>query len=186
MPKTFHYPDTNFSCQLVSHRCEATTRANMQCKRRAVIGSSPHLCWNHLLKLKHLRIAPSLMPNAGKGLFALDPSREEGFILFRPKQLIITYGGEQIDQRELNDRYGEGTAPYAVEVSKRRGLYEDGACGRGVGANVNTFTRHQNARLGIGQGGATKLYATKVIRNGDEIYVSYGRGYHGFADHYTR
>lgn len=184
MPKTFHYPATGFSCRLESHRCEALTKMGDQCLRRAVIGSFPALCWNHLLKNKHLRIAPSHLPNAGKGLFVMDPSKAERSIIFRPNQLIIEYGGENIDLEELNKRYGEKTAPYGVEV-KQDVKYEDAACQRGVGAISNTYPRHQNAVLKKGRGDVIKVYATKNIRNGDEIYVPYGRGYR-FEEHETK
>ena len=180
----FVYPATGFSCPLESHQCEANTRTGGQCRRRAVIGSSPAVCWNHLLKEKHLRIAPSRIPNAGKGLFAMDPSKDVGEIVFRPKQLIIDYGGQPITQDVLNQRYGHGTAPYGVEVRKGRS-YEDGACRRGVGTHANTFVRNQNARLSIGRGGIVKLYATRAIRNGEEIYVGYGKAYK-YAGHETR
>ena len=184
MPKKFLYPATGFSCQLESHRCEANTRTGNQCRRRAVIGSSPALCWNHLLKEKHLRIATSLLANAGKGLFAFDITKDVGEIVFKRGDYIVEYGGEPITQDVLNQRYGIGTAPYGVEVKKGRS-FEDGACRRGVGSHSNTFVRNQNARLGIGRGGIVKLYATKVIRNGEEIYVGYGKAYK-YAGHVTR
>ena len=184
MPKKFRFPSTEFECPLASHQCMAITASGTQCRRRTVIGVD--LCWNHLLKLKHLRIKRSIIPHAGLGLFASDPSRPADAIIFRPKQMIVDYEGEDIDIHELNRRYDEETGPYAVERIENR-AYQDGACERSVASNINrsSLGLRNNARLGKGRHGYIRVYAAANIRNGQEILVSYGRTYR-MAEHSTR
>ncbi|RZK26948.1 MAG: hypothetical protein EOO43_01205 [Flavobacterium sp.] len=135
-----------------------------------MIGSafcSAHLAFNH-----HLKIKASTIPNAGLGLFAIDPlNSNSNEVLFRKGVTIVKYMGESINEAELKRRYGNHTAPYGVQISQDR--YEDGARIRSL---ANTKPGYNNAILSIYRGHAS-LKATKKIRNGDEIFVSYGRAY---------
>ena len=139
-----------------------------------------------LLKLKHLRIKQSTIPGAGFGLFASDTSQPADAVTFRPRDLIIDYDGEDIDIYELRRRYEGDTGPYAVE--KREGEeYQDGACERSVASNINRASGglRNNARLAKGRNGRIKVYATKNIRNGQEIFVSYGGCGYQMSEHTT-
>jgi hypothetical protein len=128
-----------------------------------------------------LKVKESTIKRIGKGLFVVDPKKEKGEIIFRPKdrEAIISYGGEVIDEDELNHRYGEYTAPYALEVKKDK--YLDGACRRGVGSLINSGGKRNNARLTVytNTNGESigNVRATKNIKNGEEIFVSYGNEY---------
>jgi hypothetical protein len=130
-----------------------------------------------LLSVKHLKIAKSTIPNAGKGLFAANKNVPNDAIIFRKGQTIIDYRGEKIDEDELNERYGSYTAPYAVKVADNE--YTDAACQRGVASNANSNvnTGHSNnATLSLDRRNRRiNLKATKNIRNGMEIFASYGR-----------
>jgi hypothetical protein len=64
---------------------------------------------------RHLRIKPSTIHNAGKGLFAEDSTQAPNAIIFRRDDDIIEYIGESIDRAELNRRYHH-TASYALQV----------------------------------------------------------------------
>jgi hypothetical protein len=183
MPKRFTFPTTGFSCMLSSHQCEATNRNGHRCRRRTVIGVG--LCWNHLLSIKHLRIKESSVENSGLGLFAMNSAMPENAIVFKKGEMIIEYGGEDIDIEELNNRYQDRTAPYGVQ-KKKDSTYNDSACVRGIGSNANTQVGKQNARLGIGAGDIVKVYATKNIRNNTEIFLAYGNSYNKFEEHVTR
>ena len=168
--------DPKFSCRLQAERCSGRTKAGNQCSQSSVIGTP--WCWTHLLAVKHLRIKDSTVAGAGKGLFALDKSRPTGEIMFRPGQDIIEYGGELIGKREADRRYGNKTAPYGLDVSAAN--VRDAACERGVGSLANRPPRGTaaNARLSANARTQTgKLVATKVIRNGGEIFVAYGSAY---------
>lgn len=164
--------EISFRTELTSIRTDITKKG-LQCKRKCVIGSpycATHLCYEHNLKIK-----TSQIPNSGKGLFAVDPTDStHKETIFRKGETIVKYNGEVINLEELIERYGNKTAPYAIGLSKNR--FEDGAKIRGCGALANTKPNFNNANISISRGRAV-LKATKNIKNGDEIYVSYGRQY---------
>jgi hypothetical protein len=163
----------HFRTQLQSLQCVEITKNGTRCKRKCVIGSP--FCCTHLAYNHHLKIKPSLIPNAGKGLYAVDPrSADQNEILFHKGETICKYRGELIDLDTLEERYDEYTAPYAVRISANS--FEDGAKVRGIGSLANTRPGHNNATLSIYQGRAS-LKATRNIKNGEEIYLSYGRAY---------
>lgn len=164
---------TVFSGKLVSLQCTAHKKNNAQCKRKCVIGT-PY-CYTHLMYNEHLRIKESTIPNTGFGLFAMDPMAEPDEIIFKSGKKITQYHGEIIDIDELIERYGNKTAPYTIEI-REDDLYEDGAIERGVGAIANTKPNHNNATISIYRGRAS-LKASKNIRNGEEIFLSYGRSF---------
>lgn len=76
-------------------------------------------------------------------------------VIFKKDSIIILYHGEQITHAELDERYGDYTAPYAVmtrgsdRIPQEDFQYEDGACTRCVGALANSKPRENqnNARL---------------------------------------
>lgn len=166
---------SSFQCTLEALQCAGVNKNGSQCRRTSVIGLP--FCWTHLLNEKKLRIKPSNLPDAGKGLFALKRNAEAGEILFRPGDTIIKYEGEVIDRPVLEQRYGEFTAPYGVQMYK--GMFEDGACVRGAGNLANHATGSRvNARLAINtRENRVLLKATKNIRNDQEIFINYGKDY---------
>lgn len=159
-----------FSAEVQSKQCRDQTKAGHQCTRTTVIGS-PY-CFTHLLYQHQLRIKPSTLPNAGKGLFAMT-GRPGNEILYRPGQRICEYRGERLTAAQIEERYGNKTAPYAVNVVDD--VHIDGALYRGVANLANSWAGHQNAHLTT-TGQRAFLRATKNIRNGSEIFCSYGRG----------
>lgn len=167
--------ETIFACMMTCQPCEGRNRDGSICKKTTCIGLD--LCWIHLLREKKVRIKESLIPNAGKGLFALDEKAGENAIVFKENQSITAYGGEVLTHDVLNQRYGDGNASYAIS----RGKYvEDAACKRGVGSLINhaSLQKKPNARLSFNT--RTKRFvivANKNIRNGSEILVSYGKAY---------
>ena len=129
-----------FSCALESERCHSQTKIGARCSRKCVIGT-PY-CWSHLLSNHHLRLLPSTVPNAGKGVFVLNKQRPLGEIIIRNGDVVCPYGGELIDETTLNRRYGDKTAPYALQLSQNR--YRDAACARGIGSMINHDGRRAN------------------------------------------
>ncbi len=136
-------------------------------------------CFQHLRKYKHLRIGTSTLAGAGKGLFAYDKAKGVNDIVFKEGEEIIPYDGELIDEEELDNRYTEHyTAPYGIEISKIKDLYEDGALHRGVGSLVNHANMSKaDVRFSITKKDRVVLRATKAIRNNQELFVNYGREY---------
>jgi hypothetical protein len=173
-----------YRTQMTSIQCMDNTRKGARCKRKCVIGSpfcSTHLAINH-----HLQIRPSLIPNAGKGLFAFNADDSNSTdIVFKKDATICKYYGEIIDRAELNRRYGvtdNNTAPFVVEINGNR--YEDAGKTRGIGSIANTNPGHQNARFAINRAtGTASLKASRNIRNNQEIYLAYGNAYDLHQDH---
>jgi hypothetical protein len=175
MPYKFDFYVNNesvFSCNLESEQCSFIKENGQRCRNHRTIGSD--VCWVHLKYKYHLTIMKSSLPNAGKGLFAIDTKKGPYDIIFKKGDKIIQYNGELISNQDLNDRYLEYTAPYAVKINKD--LLCDGACNRGVGSLANTFPNHNNATLTVFRKKAF-IKATKNIKNKQEIFLAYGRSY---------
>ena len=181
MVYTFEYSvngQVTFRGDLRGQRCIGHCRNGRRCSRRSVIGC-PY-CFQHLKSDRHLRIKPSTIHNAGKGLFAEDSTQAPNAIIFRRNDNIIEYTGQNIDIDELNRRYHHHTAPYALQVrGDNDPLYVDAATIRGVGSLSNHRAgNHQNARFVVNyQNNTARLRAIKNIRNGDEVFVNYGHQY---------
>ena len=164
---------TLFGCPLQCQTCTAprATRAG-QCSRTTCIGTD--LCWQHLLQLHNLRCLPSAL--GGKGLFAMDKNAAANKILFPKNMTIIGYKGESVSGAVLSNRYADWTAPYGLRGPG--GVYQDGACVRGLGslANGSMGARGANAKYAI-ENNALVLVARKDIKNGQEIIFNYGTEY---------
>lgn len=183
MPYRFEFETTEaagprrpaFGCELQCGQCKGTTRAGARCARTSCV-STPY-CWTHLLKERRLRVAPSGLPGAGRGLFAADRGAAPDAVLFRKGDVIIEYGGEPLTRQQLDARYGDFTAPYGLHV--HGALYEDGACVRGPGTLTNHApTRRANAKYAFSRSlGRGVVVATKPVRNGSEVLVNYGNDY---------
>ena len=165
--------EIQYRTQIQSLQCTDHTKKGARCKRRCVIGSS--YCSTHLMYDHHLQIKISTILNAGKGLFARNPlSSDANEVIFKKNEIIVKYNGEIINTEEKVHRYANKTAPYTIGISN--GVYEDGARVRGIGSLANTLPNHNNATISIHAGRAS-LRATKPIRNGQEILLSYGPQY---------
>ena len=165
MAKKFTYGD--YSCELQSRQCIAMTKKGERCKRRTR-RQIPY-CADHTRIILHVEIRPSTIPGAGFGLFALQD--------FEAGERILAYEGQLIDKDELLSRYGDETAPYAFKISENK--YVDGACARGTASFINTNPGRNNAALRAFHGSKTLppgafVKATKKIKAGKEIFVSYG------------
>jgi hypothetical protein len=64
-------------------------------------------------------VKKSTLQNGGNGLFAMNPKELANAIIFKKGEPIIGYGGELLDDEELDERNGEdNTAPYAVNTKE--------------------------------------------------------------------
>lgn len=186
MVKYFHFhpsndPDDNFDAQLETQRCDYHIIRNnrtRRCKRHVIIGL-PY-CHSHMKKAMHLECKRSSINGAGLGLFAYSPSKDKKpSIVFKKNAFICEYNGEIIDKDELEERYHDFTAPYAIQVTRTR--FEDGALERSVGSLINHKpVPRSNCKFAIHKTqGQHRVYlkASKNIKHGDELFVSYGRSY---------
>lgn len=168
MPLVFHAPESKFRCELECSRCTADRITDkFQCKRRT--RKQLPYCYEHTRRLLHLDIRQSTIPGAGLGLFALKE--------FKSGDIITPYHGDLIDKEQMDDRYGEGLAPFAIEIN--RNTFIDSACSRGTGSFINTNPGHNNARFSVYSGRAghppsATIKATKRILPDQEIFVDYG------------
>lgn len=164
---SFVAPGTDFSCQLECSQCAAETKNGVRCKRRT--RKQLPYCFAHARSILHLDIRPSTIPNTGFGLFALQE--------FKSGDLIVEYKGEVLTRRQLENRYGTTLAPYALKINNN--TFIDSACARGTGSFINTYPRHNNARISVYSGRAghppsASIRATRRIPVGAEIFVDYG------------
>ena len=161
-----------FQCNLISERCLCINKNGLRCKNQTVIGLG--CCRVHLSSQYHLKIKPSNIPNGGLGLFAFGKGDA---IIFKKDQNIIEYAGEKLTEAQVNERYGEQhTAPYCAKI--KNDTYVDCACERRVGSLANSSVGHNNARLSANTRNSTlSVKATKNIKNGQEILLSYGTAY---------
>lgn len=123
-----------------------------------------------------LKIKESQIPSAGMGLWA---ERE-----FNRGKIIVKYDGEMITWKECNRRNmaQEGYGCYYLFINKRKCVdaqYSTWAQGRyandAAGLNRIEGLRN-NARYEIRKGEAY-IIASRNIKAGEEILVSYGRAY---------
>eukprot|EP01031_Cornospumella_fuschlensis_P031114 gene31114-37602_t len=107
-------------------------------------------------------IRDSTLAGAGKGLFAFDrASGLDDDVVFRDGDRIAKYNGQLINAQQLQERE-------AIDC----------ACKRGVGALGNTRPAANNATLSVNTHDKTAaVKASRTIRNGQEISISYGRAY---------
>lgn len=182
----FDYNNNTWSCPLQTMRCAHEIKTNIRCKRNTTYTTV--YCWQHLKSVAKLRIGTTTMQDSKRqkldftGLFVCDMKKFQNTIIFKTGDIITSYIGEIISNAELQNRYpGKETAPYTLQISKTRFL--DSACIRSVGSLANACLPTNkncklNAKLVIGShGNYPHLKASKNIRNGDEIFISYGRTY---------
>jgi hypothetical protein len=117
----------------------------------------------------------SHIQNAGFGLFTLR-ERQAG-------EVICDYGGEVLQQADIDQRYGPGDqtlAPFAFEAHP---FFIDAACSRGPGcyanhadlpaqANAELITEWPQANHPI-----VRVRATQYIAANSEVYIDYGEQY---------
>ena len=144
-------------------QCKSKTLKNARCKKRTAKSKK---CWIHLGKEDNLRIKKSTLPNAGEGLFAYKKR-------FRKNKTIGAYRGKKMTKRQIDRKYGEYTAPYALCINKRkcRDAYKTTDCA----ARYSNDAR--NKRLTNAKFVDFKLKAGKRIKPNEEIFTHYGKGY---------
>lgn len=163
-----------YTCVLHSARCTGTNDDGTQCDTDVSVGQ-PY-CARHLQNIMHLEIKESLNPAMGMGLFASNPNKGPGAVVFRREQDIAEYTGEVLTFPQAQARYQGYDAPYGFEVSVG-GVPRviDAACYRGAAAMANHKSWDAaNARFVPHQDGRVTLRARKNIMNGREIFAPYG------------
>lgn len=175
---TVVHPAVSFDGVLQSRQCVFIRANGQRCKNRCMIGLP--MCRPHLLQQYKILIQESTIQNAGVGLFAYDKTKGPNAVIFRPGQVIVPYASQHINQHTLDQRYGEYTAPYGIQISANH--FEDGALQRGVGSLINQHpaNRQPNCEFLVDTNPhhpGVVIKATKNIRNSRELFIDYGDDY---------
>ncbi|MBY0432792.1 MAG: SET domain-containing protein-lysine N-methyltransferase [Cyclobacteriaceae bacterium] len=121
---------------------------------------------------KYLLIKKSTLPGAGLGLFAKKR--------FRKGDRIVEYKGRRLPWREAKKEDGHNgyllrlnrtTAIDAQPYKKAMGRYANDAAG------LSRIAGKRNNAEYLTYGDQCFIEATRTIRKGDEIFVSYGRDF---------
>ena len=142
---SFHFSDREhaikWTAPLQQMRCFHRNGTGKRCKRQ--ITYTLPFCWQHLKAAYGIRLGRTqLRDKEGKrldflGLFACDPIKKG--------ERICPYVGQRITHTQKDERYGDKTAPYALEVNSK--LVYDAATVRGVGSLANTTVGRRDVRL---------------------------------------
>ena len=177
MPYVFNFyknQQLKYSANLLRVRCKGKTNVGKKCKLQTYFGI-PY-CWMHLEKKFSLKIKPSTIRSAGRGLFAYNRQLEKNDIIFHKDDEIIECFGEIVPESELDRRYDDDTGPYAIKTLD--GICIDCAIKRDALSFSNHKSRGFNAELLENEDGTRVfLSATKRIYNDSEIFWNYGTNY---------
>ena len=92
-------------------RCHALKPNGQRCRLQTC--TTGRYCWIHTQSLYHLRVNPSTIPGAGKGLFTTQP--------IHTGQSIVRYTGDVLNRHQLDERYLDGVAgDYVLQVNQNR------------------------------------------------------------------
>lgn len=164
----YHSDKINFECPLTVSKCTV-------CKSETYVEP---LCPTHVVEKFGVAVRKSSIEGAGLGLYTLRAIRK-GELICPP------YLGKILTKKELDDIYGEGSAPYTLEL--RKDTYVDAACQRSWAAFIN-HAPHKvaNAKFAVYRGVAN-VRATRNIEPHSEILVNYGKDYFRYKDNtYTQ
>ena len=158
-------------------RCHFMIDNHHRCKRNTIIYS--YFCWQHTIKKEHLKLEPSLIAGAGKGLFTTAPLK---------KGDVIRYSGQMLTKAQFEQRYPLDNADYVIQLGANRFL--DGrstqnqlysnppgkkpTLGRWVNSNAHSHYS-RNVKITHNSG---NMKLTKNVPAGRELFTSYGNQYH--------
>ena len=145
---------------MVCPQCKAKTKDNQPCKRHTCKFAPK--CYQHT----SVAVAPSLMPGAGRGLFAKKPIRKG--------EVVADYTfGQKIERADYEAKRLTGTATH---IAKIRGDYYDATDPqRTVAGMANRAPAGGRNNLRLTKTG--KLQAQRSIATGRELLLAYGRAY---------
>ncbi len=108
----------------------------------------------------------STIPGAGRGLFALRD--------FHKNEIVIPYSGEELTPMQATKRYPRRDAKYLFCPTERRCIDARDPKKSSYARYANSLPwRQANAKLTV-RGNIT---AKKLIKEGEEIFVSYGTAF---------
>jgi hypothetical protein len=170
-PDTIRPPvDTHGAISMGSQRCTAATKKGTQCSLMTRHGE---YCWTHLVQRRGLRIKPSSIDGAGKGLSVTRDVPTGGVITDYTGDLVPVQG----DDGSADEFQGSA---YVLELTRTLAL-DAARSNTAEGRLINDprgSGKQANARFCINQRAKTvTLRATRPLKKGDEVFVSYGDSY---------
>jgi hypothetical protein len=171
VPLAADRPPVNKKGEVVmpSQRCTADKRDGTQCKGWTRHGE---FCWGHLAMYGGLRIKDSTIADAGKGLYA---NRD-----FAKGEVVAHYTGDIVPESYDDVDTGSHQSRYLLSLT-RSTLIDAARTNTAPGRMVNDprgSGKKQNVSFCCDQRNKTvTLKATRAIKKGAELLVSYGRAY---------
>lgn len=107
--------------------------------------------------------------------------REKGDgVVFKKGEEVTKYSGKILNKKKLDKKFpGDTIAEYVIQVTKDHYIdaQKPTSC-LGRFMNAATNRRRPNAKFarGTSRSKAIKIMATKNIKNGEELFASYGEG----------
>lgn len=160
-----------FQCQFIKpdgHRCKLHTLKG-------------NFCWLHAKQQYHIHVKNSNVH--GLGLFAEKSKKSEPNTVFKSGQTIVPYTGTilNISESELDKRIDNGlNDKYIVYAGKKHfidGIDKNSSYARYANDSRRTKFK-KNSKLSVNiQKHTVSLKATQAIKNGNEIFVAYGKKY---------
>jgi hypothetical protein len=194
------YEYVDYECELEQRQCIAENANGLQCAR--LTHRLPY-CTHHQKQINKVVVRPSTVTGAGMGLFACDETKTQSAVIFRKGDFIAEYGGEEISDSELHQRYSRLAAPYAWGP-RANGMHVDGSCVRFTAAFANDARTRAGNNCVIAEFRIpvvmlpslnqsrfvpytstvpiVGLIATKNISNNREIFCDYGGEYWAVQD----
>jgi hypothetical protein len=147
-------------------QCTSNTIKSQRCKKRT---AHTKKCWIHLAAQDNLRIKPSNIPNAGKGLFAWKKDFKKG-------SKISKYTGRRLNRYQIDLKYGDAIAEYAMCNGNKciDANHTTDAAARFANDARKTGFRNNAILTGKNKFG---LKAKSHIRPHQEVLTSYGDAY---------
>jgi hypothetical protein len=157
----------------INTQCVATTNDGIRCHRITARGN---MCPQHLESIQGLKIAPSLIPNAGYGLFTTCERKRGDNIVRYTGLIVIELEPEDGEEDVLYD------GDYVLEVKKTYPRVSiDARQSVNTGGFVNAprgTTKQTNVQFSYDKRKQIAwVRATKKILAGAELLVGYGGGY---------
>jgi len=140
-----------------------------QCKKHVVYG---YYCYVHNKYRKGLRIKESMIPDAGRGLYAEKP--------YKQGQIVSQYRGQKLKKRDIDKKYEEQGDFTVCNGNKPHNICVDAAVtSSSNGRYANTTDARNNVQLKYKNANKTfRLVATEPIPTSKEIFADYGQTYH--------
>jgi len=155
-------------------RCKGETLKGEECKRRTC--ARKDYCWQHLKTYRKVAVKKSSIPNAGMGLYA-ERDYKKGETVAKYSGKKVAPGSRKYKDSQYKFQYSKDSVLVSNSTQDEVGRYantcrkkekKDKVC---AGNNARFKAHKRNGRISV------RIAASKPIKKGQEIFVSYGAGF---------